>query len=74
MTIDQLLDWPDPATLTDAEIDAALAPYFPLTRPRDLSPTSTTALPPEVAARVKALQAGMSGGAASLLNKLRTKS
>lgn len=73
MTIDQLLDWSDPATLTDAEIDAALAPYFPLTRPRDLSPTSTTALPPEVAARVKALQAGMSSGAASLINKLRTK-
>ena len=75
MTIEELLDWPDPATLTDQQIDAILAPFLPLTRPRDLSPAIRHGtLPPDVAARVAELQAQMGGSAKSLLEKLKSKS
>lgn len=71
MTFEELLDFPDPTKLSDAELEMHLAPYLPLTRPRNLSPTAVTALPADVRARVVELQSKM--GSNNLLKRI-TKS
>lgn len=55
MTIEELLNWPgNLANLSDAQIEEALKPYFPLMRPTNTTPPVASLLPPEAQALVDA--------------------
>ena len=74
MTIDELLNRPDTDGLTDAQLEEILAPWFPLTRPKDLPDIGTTAmsgskLAPELQAKLDAMRATKEQN--SLLNLIK---
>lgn len=72
LSFEYLLEWPaEIAKLSDAQIEALVAPFFPLTRPPNSLPPMDTAIAgmdPELAARLAELKARP-----TLLQQLKAK-
>lgn len=74
MTFEEMLAWPEKIeAMTDAQIEAAVAPYFPVTRPANLSTaaaaTDESDMDPTIAAKLAALRAAAAPKTVNLLKK-----
>ena len=74
MTFEEMLEYPGAvAQLTDAELLATLAPFFPMTRPADLSTMATATdesdMDPAVAAALARVRAAAKPPTINLLKK-----
>lgn len=75
MTFEEMLEYPERlANLTDAQILEVIAPYFPITRPGDLSTAKAASdesdMDPGIAAKLAEIRAKRTtSGLAALLKK-----
>lgn len=76
MTIDELFERPNTQGLTQAEVEAVLAPYFPITRPGKVPDGATltmkqTNMAPELAEKLERLRAQAPSGLLGALKSAR---
>jgi len=76
MTFEEMLEYPGQvAQLTDAELLATLAPFFPMTRPADLSTMATATdesdMDPTVAAELARIRAAKAAAKPPTFNLLK---